>query len=199
MTNEERPAPSGGSFRDAIQQVEQVQADLERTLDDINEILRTLEQAEREKSGSEREIEMLRDAVRRLRGERNYPRPSRPQYQSAEPALTPSNEPAPAGTPVGIPDQSSGAGRIATYLGAVFLVGLGSAAVCALAVRGIAYLLGIGDQVARGLGQAPPNTLAHLASYLIGLPLGLLVLWVTVLRPHGPVNRFLAPIIERSA
>ena len=82
---------------------------------------------------------------------------------------------------------------IASYLGGVFLVGLGGAAVCALSVRGIAYLLGIKDQVERGLGQAPANSLAHLASYLIGLPLGMIFLLLTGLRPRGLVRRLLAP------
>lgn len=35
------------------------------------------------------------------------------------------------------------------YLGAVFGVGLGGAAVCALAVRGVAHALGVGDHIAR--------------------------------------------------
>lgn len=92
---------------------------------------------------------------------------------------------------------------IASYLGGVFLIGLGGAAVCALCVRGVAYLLGIKDQVERGLGQAPANSLAHLASYLIGLPLGMTILLLTGLRPRGGspggspgiVRRLLAPLI----
>lgn len=90
---------------------------------------------------------------------------------------------------------------ITSYLGGVFVVGLGGAAVCALIVRGLAYLFGIKDQVERGLGQAPPHLLAHVASYLVGLPLGLLLLLITVLRPRGPagtegiVRRLLAPLL----
>ena len=86
---------------------------------------------------------------------------------------------------------------VGTYLGGVFLIGLGSAAVCALTVRSVAYLLGIHDQVARGLGQAPQNSLAHIVSYLVGLPLGLLLLWGTVLRPRGLASRLLAPLLRR--
>jgi hypothetical protein len=85
--------------------------------------------------------------------------------------------------------------RVTTYLGGALVVGLGGAALCALLVRGVAYLLGIHDQVARGLGQAPAATGAHLLSYLIGLPLGLALLWISVLRPRGPVQRLLSPII----
>lgn len=78
-----------------------------------------------------------------------------------------------------------------TYLGAVFGVGLGAAAVCALSVRGIGMLLGVGDPIARGLGLAPPSTAAHVASYLFGLPLGLSLLWIVALRPGGLVHRAL--------
>jgi hypothetical protein len=85
--------------------------------------------------------------------------------------------------------------RIATYLGGALGVGLGSAAVCALAVRSVAYLLGITDHVARGNGQAPQQLAAHIGSYFIGLPLGIAILWFTVLRPRGPVQRLLAPIM----
>lgn len=84
---------------------------------------------------------------------------------------------------------------ILTYLGGIFLVGLGSAAVCALAVRGVALLLGIRDQVERGLGRAPAMTGAHIASYFIGLPAALLLLRFTALRPGGPVQRFLRPLL----
>ena len=75
------------------------------------------------------------------------------------------------------------------YLGAVFGVGLGGAVVCALSVRGIALLLGVGAPIARGLGLVPPSTAAHVASYLFGLPLGLALLWILALRPGGPVSR----------
>jgi hypothetical protein len=85
-SSEPRPA---GDLRTAIEQVEEVQADLEKVLEDINEILRTLVQADREKTGSEREIEMLRESLRRLRGDRGG-------YRQAK---TPSSEPAPTQEP----------------------------------------------------------------------------------------------------
>ena len=88
-SGEARPA---GDLRTAIEQVEEVQADLEKVLEDINEILRTLVQADREKTGSEREIEMLRESLRRLRGDRGGYR--QPRSPSPEPAHAP--EPGPA-------------------------------------------------------------------------------------------------------
>src|SRR5581483_48689 len=50
----ERPQKSPGTVRDLIDDVFHIQADLEKALDDLNEVLRTLEQAEREKTASER-------------------------------------------------------------------------------------------------------------------------------------------------
>lgn len=81
------------------------------------------------------------------------------------------------------------------YLGVVFGVGLGGAAVCALTVRGVAYVLGVGDHIARARGTIPPATAAHVASYFFGLPLGLALLWITVLRPRGLVHRFLRDLL----
>lgn len=83
----------------------------------------------------------------------------------------------------------------ACYLGAIFAIGLGSAAFCAATVRLVAYLFGITDHIARGLGKAPAATAAHVASYCIGLPLGLYVLRRTVLRVGGPVQRYLQPLV----
>lgn len=89
---EGRPAPRPlGTVRDAIEQVAQIQADLEKVLDDFNEIIRTLDQAEREKTASEREIEVLRESLRRLRGDRgdradrSYSRPPR-DYSAERPS-----------------------------------------------------------------------------------------------------------------
>jgi hypothetical protein len=85
-SGEARPT---GDLRTAIEQVEEVQSDLEKVLEDINEILRTLVQADREKTGSEREIEMLRESLRRLRGDRGGYR----QPRSSSPEPTPAPEP----------------------------------------------------------------------------------------------------------
>jgi hypothetical protein len=92
----------------------------------------------------------------------------------------------------------SGARLIATYLGGALGFALGSAAVCALCVRGIAYLLGVGDHVERGLGQVPPQTARHVLSYFLGLPLGLGLLWISVLRPGGVLQRFLRPLLPEA-
>lgn len=80
-----------------------------------------------------------------------------------------------------------------SYLVAVFAVTLGSAMFCALVVNYVGALLGVGEHVARGLGTIPANTGAHVASYFIGLPLALAVLWFTLLKPGGLVNRILTP------
>ena len=82
-------------------------------------------------------------------------------------------------------------GGISAYLLGVFVIGFGGAAVAAIVVRGVAHLFGISDQIARALGTHPASTGAHLASYFIGLPVALGVLWVTVLRPRGVATRVL--------
>lgn len=92
----------------------------------------------------------------------------------------------------------SGARLIVTYLGGALIFALGSAAVCALCVRGVAYLLGVGDHVERGLGQVPAQTSRHVLSYFLGLPLGLGLLWTSVLRPGGVLSRFLRPLIPEA-
>ncbi len=86
---ESSEARQPGDLRTAIEQVEEVQADLEKVLEDINEILRTLVQADREKTASEREIDMLRESVRRLRGDRGGYR----QPRSPSPEPSPATEP----------------------------------------------------------------------------------------------------------
>jgi hypothetical protein len=83
----------------------------------------------------------------------------------------------------------------AHYLGGVLLIALGCAAACAVGVRGVAYLLGVGDHVARGRGEVPPATAAHVASYFIGLPLSLAALWFTVLRPGRLASRYLSTFL----
>jgi hypothetical protein len=94
---ESSEARTPDDLRTAIEQVEEVQSDLEKVLEDINEILRTLVQAEREKTASEKEIDMLRESLRRLRGDRGG-------YRQAK---TPSSEPAPSPEPSSTePDES---------------------------------------------------------------------------------------------
>ena len=64
----------------------------------------------------------------------------------------------------------------------------------------IGALIGVGDHIARGLGEIPANTPEHVGSYLIGLPIALAILWFTVLQPGGLVNRILTPwCLDRAA
>jgi hypothetical protein len=94
--------------------------------------------------------------------------------------------------------EPSSPGLIGRYLGGVFLVGFGGAAFCAAVVRGVAYLLGVGDHIERGLGHIPANTASHVLSYVVGLPLGLLILWYSLLRPGRLVQRYLRPLWQVS-
>jgi hypothetical protein len=95
-------------------------------------------------------------------------------------------------------DLPSGARLVRTYLGACLGFGLGSAAVCALCVRGVAYLLGVGDHVERALLQVPAQTGRHVLSYFLGLPLGIGLLWIAVLRPGGILSRYLRPLLPEA-
>ena len=73
----ETPSRPPGNIRAAIEHAEQIQGELERVLEDINEILRILELSEREKNASEDEIEHLRESLRRLQCYRGPSRPPR--------------------------------------------------------------------------------------------------------------------------
>lgn len=81
---------------------------------------------------------------------------------------------------------------LGAYLFAVFVVCLGAAIFCAFVVNQVGALLGVGEHVARALGEIPASTSAHIASYFIGIPLALLVLWLVVLKPGGIVNKLLS-------
>ena len=96
------PPRPPGNIRAAIEHAEHIQTELERALEDINEILRILEHAEREKNASEEEIEILRDSLRRLQRDRGPgaarpPRDYPPRSTSREPI--PSAKPEPAHEP----------------------------------------------------------------------------------------------------
>ncbi|MFN7954699.1 MAG: hypothetical protein U0610_23445 [bacterium] len=80
-----------------------------------------------------------------------------------------------------------------SYLAGVFVIALGAAIFCALVTNLVGATLGVGDHVARGLGRVPANTSKHVLSYFLGLPLGLTILWLTVLRPGGFAERLLTP------
>jgi plasmid stabilization system protein ParE len=74
------PKPHG-TIGKAIEQVEGVRVELQRALEDIEEVLRTLEQVDREKTASEEEIEALRESLRLLQREPGQGRHSRPVPQ----------------------------------------------------------------------------------------------------------------------
>lgn len=79
---------SSGSIRKAIEQVELIRCELKKALDDMHEVLRTLEQVEREKTASEEEIELLRESLRLLhrdQGQARQPRNSPPRPTSPMP------------------------------------------------------------------------------------------------------------------
>jgi len=80
-----------------------------------------------------------------------------------------------------------------SYLCGIFVIGLGSAIVCAVVVNYVGAALGVGDHIARSLGQIAPQTTRHLLSYVLGLPLALALLWFTVLKPGGIAQRLLKP------
>ena len=60
-----------------MQHVEHIKSELRKVLDELNEVTRILEQAEREKNISEDELEQLRESLRHIqsdRGPARYPR-----------------------------------------------------------------------------------------------------------------------------
>jgi hypothetical protein len=82
-----------GSIRDAMQHLEHIRNELRRVLDEMQEVARILDQAEREKTASEEEIERLRESlqqVQRYPGRERYPRSAAPA-----PRPTPAQEEAP--------------------------------------------------------------------------------------------------------
>lgn len=90
------------------------------------------------------------------------------------------------------PDRFSfGLRMLRQYLLAVFVIALGAAIFSAVVVNYVGAALGVGNHVARGLGQIPANTAMHVLSYVIGLPLALSLLWFTVLKPGALVHRLL--------
>lgn len=82
---------------------------------------------------------------------------------------------------------------LCSYLFGVFVVSLGAAIIAAVTVNQVGAQLGVGEHVARALGEIPASSTAHITSYFIGLPLALAVLWFAVLKPGGIVNRLLSP------
>lgn len=84
---------------------------------------------------------------------------------------------------------------LASYLAGVFVLGFGCAALCALGVGLCGQLLGIGEVIWHGSFYAPEQLSRHLLSYLLGLPLSLGLIWLTLLRPGMPLARLVAPLM----
>ena len=82
-----------------------------------------------------------------------------------------------------------------SYLFGVFVICLGSAIFCALTVNYIGLWLGVGDHLARAQGLIPSGTQAHIWSYIIGLPLSMGALLLTVLRPKGLLMGYMARLV----
>jgi len=74
MRDRQPAAPA--SIQQAIEEVTQIIGALKETLDDMDEVLETLELAERQKTADEQEIESLRRALRPLQRPRDAARPS---------------------------------------------------------------------------------------------------------------------------
>ena len=91
------PASAGppGTVRQAIELAGQIQSELERALEDVNEILKILDQAERERNTSEEELDHLRESLHRLQHGRGPARPSRfgRPAPAVQPAPSPESEP----------------------------------------------------------------------------------------------------------
>lgn len=90
----------------------------------------------------------------------------------------------------------SAATWIIKQLLAVFVVGLGAALVSALVVNYTGMLLGIGNHVARALGQTDATTSVHVLSYVIGLPLSWAALYVLLFKPGRPVHGFMSKVMQ---
>ena len=98
----ERPRPMegeqrkpAGSIRKAIEQVGLIRNELKKALDDLHEVLRILEQVEREKTASEEEIELLRESLRPLHrdhGHSRHPRSPTPSPPSASDHASPETD-----------------------------------------------------------------------------------------------------------
>jgi hypothetical protein len=74
-----RAPAKGSTINDAVRQVERIRAELARVLDDMNHVLEILEQAERENTATDQELEKLRDSLHSLHrgaGPARFPRRS---------------------------------------------------------------------------------------------------------------------------
>ncbi len=91
--------------------------------------------------------------------------------------------------------QPSSFKLVISILGIIFICGLGSAAISALIVCYTGAILGVGNNVARGLGQIPANTNMHILSYIIGLPLSFVLMWFLLWKKGRPFYWLLKPLM----
>jgi hypothetical protein len=90
-----------------MEQVEQIRVDLKRTLEDMEEVLKLLDQIEREKNASEDEIETLKDSLASLHRGPSYSRSPRSMLPSLQPKPIPTvaSQPQPQPAPVESPEE----------------------------------------------------------------------------------------------
>jgi plasmid stabilization system protein ParE len=72
----DRTPAAPASVQQAIEDVNQIIGALKEALDEMDEVLETLELAERQKTADEQEIESLRRSLRQLQRPRDMGRPS---------------------------------------------------------------------------------------------------------------------------
>jgi hypothetical protein len=78
-----------------MRQIERIRGDLRRVLEEMNEVIKILDQAEREKTASEEEIAELRESVDEMQFDRGHGRQQRnppPQRPAPRPAPAPAAE-----------------------------------------------------------------------------------------------------------
>lgn len=100
---------------------------------------------------------------------------------------------------LGIKNEPSNISLI-IYYAAVILIGtLASAAISALTVNFVGSILGVGNHIARAKGEIPSNTLQHVLSYFIGLPLSLIGMYYLLWKKGMPFYYLLKPFLFNKA
>jgi hypothetical protein len=82
-----------------------------------------------------------------------------------------------------------------SYLAGVFVIGFGCAALAALCVGALGQLFEAGPVIWHGDFYAPTQLGRHALSYLLGLPLALLLAWFVLLRPGRALATLLRPLM----
>lgn len=86
---------------------------------------------------------------------------------------------------------------IILFLLAVFVIALGSAAVCALVVHFTGALIGAGDHAMRFYNPQVFEQTMHIFSYIIGLPIAMLILYYLAFKPGRIVHRLVDNLFIR--